>query len=203
MVELKPKELKTSKMEGFSEKQLEDHHGVLYKGYVNKVNEIRKQMASVDYDKANQTYSELRALKIEETFALNGIKLHEAYFENMGGSGGKATGKALELIEKYFGSYEAWEKDFKKTGLAVRGWVVLAYDLEDGTLHNFGSDSHNLGPIWNAVPVLVLDTYEHAYMIDYGVKRPPYIDAFMNVIDWDVVNARLAKIEGARTTEVF
>ena len=198
MAELRAKELKTSKMTGFSEKQIEDHHGVLYKGYVNKVNEIRKQMDSVDYSKANQTYSELRALKIEETFALNGVKLHEAYFDNMGGSGGKATGKALELIEKNFGSYEAWETDFTATGKAVRGWVVLAYDLEDGSLHNFGSDAHNLGPIWNATPVLVLDTYEHAYMIDYGVKRPPYIDAFMNVIDWDVVNARLAKLEASQ-----
>lgn len=194
MQQLTAKPLKTKQMQGFSEKQLEDHHGVLYKGYVNKVNEIRKLMQSVDYSKANQTYSDLRALKIEETFALNGVKLHEAYFDNMGGSGGKATGKALELIEKYFGSYEAWEKDFKATGMAVRGWVVLAFNYEDGSLHNFGSDAHNLGPIWNAAPVLVLDTYEHAYMIDYSVKRPPYIDAFMNVIDWDVVNERVAKL---------
>jgi Fe-Mn family superoxide dismutase len=194
MSEIKAKALKTNQMKGFSERQLEEHHGVLYKGYVNKLNEIRKSMESVDYSKANQTYSHLRALKIEETFALNGIKLHEAYFDNMGGSGGKATGAALEMIKRDFGSYEAWEKDFKATGMAVRGWVVLAYDLEDGTLHNIGNDAHNVGPIWNAIPILVMDTYEHAYMIDYGVKRPPYIDAFMNVIDWDVVNERVAKL---------
>ncbi|MDW7650783.1 MAG: Fe-Mn family superoxide dismutase [Bacillota bacterium] len=194
MSELVAKELKTNEMDGFSKQQLEDHHGVLYKGYVNKVNEIRNAIKSVDYGKANQTYSDLRAMKIEETFALNGVKLHEAYFENMGGSGGRATGKALELIERDFGSFEAWEKDFKATGLAVRGWVVLMYDLESGTLHNIGNDAHNLGPIWNCVPVLVMDTYEHAYMIDYGVKRPPYIDAFMNVIDWDVVSERLTKL---------
>lgn len=194
MSEIVAKDLKTSQMVGFSQRQLEEHHGVLYKGYVNKLNEIRKLLQSVDHSKANQTYSDLRALKVEETFALNGIKLHEYYFDNMGGSGGKATGQALAMIEQSFGSYEAWEKDFRASGMAVRGWVVLAYDLEDGTLHNFGNDSHNLGPIWNAVPVLVMDTYEHAYMIDYGVKRPPYIDAFMNVIDWDVVNERLAKL---------
>ncbi len=195
MAELTAKALKNNEIKGFSRRQLEEHHGILYKGYVNKVNEIRNLLQSVDYDKANQTYSDLRAMKIEETFALNGIKLHEAYFENMGGPGGQAHGRILAMIERDFGSYGKWESDFKATGMAVRGWVVLAYDLEDGTLHNFGSDSHNLGAIWNAVPILVMDTYEHAYMIDFGVKRPPYIEAFMNVIAWDVVNNRLSRLE--------
>lgn len=194
MAQLKAKELKIHEMEGFSQRQLDEHYGILYKGYVNKVNEIRILMQSVDYDKANQTFSDLRAMKIEETFALNGVKLHEAYFENMGGTGGQADGMALTFIERDFGSYSAWEKDFKATGMAVRGWAVLAYDVEDKTLHNFGSDSHNLGPIWNAVPILVMDVYEHAYMIDYGVKRSPYIDAFMKNIDWQVVNDRLANL---------
>jgi superoxide dismutase, Fe-Mn family len=194
MTELAAKELKTSEIKGFSKRQIEEHHGVLYKGYVNKVNEIRKLIKDVDYSKANQTFSDLRAMKIEETFALNGIKLHEAYFDNMGGQGGGAYGRVLDMIERDFGSYDKWETDFRASGMAVRGWVVLAYDLEDGTLHNFGSDSHNLGAIWNAVPVLVMDTYEHAYMIDFGVKRPPYIEAFMNTIDWDVVNSRLDKL---------
>ncbi len=195
MAELKAKELKSNEIKGFSRRQLDEHHGILYKGYVNKVNEIRNLLQSVDYGKANQTYSDLRAMKIEETFALNGIKLHEAYFENMGGPGGQAHDRVLAMIERDFGSYEKWESDFKATGMAVRGWVVLAYDLEDGTLHNFGSDSHNLGAIWNAVPILVMDTYEHAYMIDFGVKRPPYIEAFMNTIAWDVVNNRLSRLE--------
>ncbi|MBT9171885.1 MAG: Superoxide dismutase (Fe) [Syntrophomonadaceae bacterium] len=194
MLELQPKELKKKEMTGFSERQLTEHHGVLYKGYVLKLNEIRKLQLTVEHSKANQTYSDLRALKIEETFALNGIKLHEAYFDNLGGKGGKATGPAYSLLERDFGSFERWESDFKATGLAVRGWVVLSYDLDYGALYNYGSDSHNLGPIWNAVPVLVMDTYEHAYMIDYGVKRAPYIEAFMNNIDWEVVNERLLRL---------
>lgn len=194
MAELKAKALKTNNMEGFSQRQLDEHHGVLYNGYVNKVNEIRSLMQAVDFRKANQTFSDLRAMKIEETFALNGVKLHEAYFENIGGTGGQADGAVLTMIERDFRSYSAWETDFKATGMAVRGWAVLAYDIEDRTLHNFGSDSHNLGPIWNAVPILVMDVYEHAYMIDYGVKRPPYIEAFMKNIDWQVVNNRLTKL---------
>ncbi len=194
MMELKAKELIISELEGFSQRQLSEHHGILYKGYVNKVNEIRSLLQSVEYDKANQSFSDLRAMKIEETFALNGAKLHEAYFENLGGSGAEADGEILTMINRDFGSYNAWETDFKATGMAVRGWVVLAYDKESGTLHNFGSDSHNLGAIWNSVPILVMDVYEHAYMIDYGVKRPPYIDAFMKNINWQVVNSRLAKL---------
>lgn len=193
--EISAKPLKiTQAMEGISQRQVDEHYSILYKGYVTKVNEIRAGLETVDRSKANQTYSALRALKTEESFALNGVKLHEAYFDNLGGKGGRATGKILELIVRDFGSYEAWEADFKASGIAARGWVVLAYDLDDGRLHNYSSDAHNQGGIWSAVPLLVLDTYEHAYGIDYGVKRPPYIEAFMKNIDWAEVNARLAKL---------
>ena len=196
--ELQAKELKaaTKQMQGFSERQIDEHYSILYKGYVTKVNEIRADLEKVDRAKANQSYSALRAAKSEESFCLNGVKLHEAYFDNLGGKGGKATGKALQMIERDFGSYEAWETDFKASGIAARGWVVLAYDADDGKLHNYSCDVHNVGGIWNAMPILVLDTYEHAYCIDFGVKRAPYIDAFMGSIDWEVVNARLKKVAG-------
>lgn len=188
--ELKPS---TLTMRGISKEEIDQHYGILYKGYVNKLNEIRNKLENVDLSAANQTYSDLRGLKTEETFALNGAKLHEWYFDNLGGPGGKAHGRILELIERDFGSYERWEAEFKAIGLAVRGWVVLAYDLDDQKLHNYGQDAHNIGVPWGAYPLLILDVYEHAYGIDYGVKRAPYIDAFMNNIDWDEVNRRLAK----------
>ena len=196
--ELQAKELKAAvkQMKGISERQVDEHHSILYKGYVNKVNEIRADLEKVDRSKANQSYSWFRAAKFEESFCLNGVKLHEAYFDNLGGKGGKADGKILQLIERDFGSYEAWEADFKASGIAARGWVVLAYDYDDEKLHNYSLDSHNLGGIWNAVPIVVLDTYEHAYGIDYGVKRAPYLDAFMSNLDWSVANARLKKVVG-------
>jgi superoxide dismutase, Fe-Mn family len=194
--EFTPKELKAAdrQLDGISENQIDQHYGVLYKGYVNKLNEIRAKLESADRSKANQTYSEFRALKIEEGFALDGAKLHELYFDNLGGKGGQPTGKIMEMIQKSFGSYESWETDFKACGMAARGWVVLAYDWYDRMVHNYCCDAHNQGGIWSASPVMVLDTYEHAYMIDYGVKRPPYIDAFMKNLDWDVVNERLGKL---------
>ena len=180
-------------MDGISQAEVDQHYGILYKGYVTKLNEIRSKLESVDLTAANQTYSDLRGLKTEEIFALNGSKLHEWYFDNLGGKGGKAHGRALELIERDFGSYEKWEAEFKAIGLAVRGWVVLSYDLDDQKLHNYGQDADNVGVPWGAYPLLILDVYEHAYGIDYGVKRAPYLEAFMKNVDWAEVNERLAK----------
>ena len=180
-------------MDGISQAEMDQHYGILYKGYVTKLNEIRSKLEAVDLTTANQTYSDLRGLKTEEIFALNGSKLHEWYFDNLGGKGGKAHGRALELIERDFGSYEKWEAEFKAIALAVRGWVVLSYDLDDQKLHNYGQDAHNVGVPWGAYPLLILDVYEHAYGIDYGVKRAPYLEAFMKNLDWAEVNERLAK----------
>ena len=180
-------------MDGISKEEIDQHYGILYKGYVNKLNEIRGKMENVDLSQANQSYSELRGLKTEETFCLNGAKLHEWYFDNLGGKGGEASGRALELINRDFGSYQKFEAEFKATGLAVRGWVVLAYDMDDEKLHIFGQDAHNVGVPWGAYPLFVLDVYEHAYGIDYGVKRAPYIEAFMKNVDWVEVNKRLEK----------
>jgi superoxide dismutase, Fe-Mn family len=187
------KKLKYTKLDGLSEKQLQEHHGVLYPGYVKKVNEIWQRLEKADLDAANATYSDLRELKVEETFALNGVKLHEGYFDNLGGNGGKASGKVLELIEKSFGSFGNWENEFRALGLTARGWVVLAYDLDEKRLFNFVCDTHNQGGVWNCAAILILDVYEHAYFIDYGTGRKKYIEAFMKNIDWNYVNSVVSR----------
>jgi len=190
----KPLKESCLRMEGLSQQLIDEHYNILYKGYVNKLNEIRGKLEAADPSKGNQTHSDIRELKVEESFALNAIKLHELYFENLGGAGGQATGQALQLIEQSFGSYASWEADLKGSAMAARGWVVVAYDRDDGKLHNYIADSHNSYGVWNAVPVLILDTYEHAYGLDYGVKRAPYIEAFMKNLDWEVVNKRIAEL---------
>src|SRR3989344_3481282 len=192
-MELQPKALKYKKLDGLSEKQLSEHHDVLYAGYVKKVNEIRSKLMNVDKTTTNATYSDLRELKVEESFALNGVKLHEGYFDNMGGKGGKASGDVGKWIESDFESYEKWEEEFRALGIAARGWVVLAFDLDDGMLHNYICDVHNQGGIWNCVPLLILDVYEHAYFIDYGTGRKAYIETFMKTIDWGFVNSLIKK----------
>lgn len=187
MEERTVKALKYKSLDGLSEKQIAEHHDVLYAGYVKKINEIRSKLTSVNRETANATFSDLRELKIEETFAINGVKLHEGYFDNLGGNG-KASGDALKMIEKSFGSFESWQNDFIACGLVSRGWVVLAYDLDDKRLYNYICDVHNQGGVWNCIPLLVLDVYEHAYFIDYGTARKKYIEIFMKNIDWGFVN---------------
>ncbi len=179
-----PKPLTYKELKGISQKTLEIHHDKLYTGYVNKRNEIEKKLKNVDLSTANPTYSDLRALKVEETFAGNGVVLHEAYFGGMGGIGGRPSGALLGAMEAEWGSYQKWEAEFKACAMAVRGWVVLVYDTNDGRLHNYVGDAHNQGGMWGAIPILVHDVYEHAYFIDYGSDRKTYIEAYMSNIDW-------------------
>lgn len=192
---IKPKPLAdkvyTTEAAGISRKTHEEHYK-LYTGYVNKVNEIRTKLAALgvpDPTKANATFSDLRELKVEYSFALGGVKNHELYFGHLGGKGGAPTGPIADAIKSTFGSYDNWKADLKATGIAARGWVWLALDYTDGSLFNYIGDAQNSFPIWNAGPLLALDVYEHAYFIDFGSARAKYLDAFLNVIDWDAVNA--------------
>ncbi len=178
-------------LQGLSEKQLAEHHDVLYAGYVKKTDEIREKLKTADHSTANGTYAELRELKLEEGFAVNGVRLHEGYFAALGGQGGKPAGNLLKMIEEDFGSYEKWESEFKAMGLAARGWVVLAFDWEDMKLHNYLCDAHNHGGIWGCSTVLILDVYEHAYFLDYGTARKKYIDAFMQNLNWKLVQEKM------------
>lgn len=195
MPERQVKPLKYKSLPGLSEKQLSEHHSVLYAGYVKKINEINQKMESAPPADANATFSLIRELKLEETFALNAIKLHEGYFDNMGGDG-QAKGSVKDVLSKDFGSFEKWEEQFRALGIAARGWVVLAYDLEDGKLHNYLCDVHNQGGVWGAIPILILDVYEHAYFLDYGTGRKAYIETFMKTIDWKEVDSRYQKVKG-------
>jgi Fe-Mn family superoxide dismutase len=187
--EITARELKPAlyELEGIS-RQAVDAHYKLYQGYVAKRNEILGKLGDVDLSAANQVYSELRALKVELTFAVGGIKNHEIYFEHLGGEGGAPVGSFGELIERDFGSADAWRADLKATGMGGRGWAWTAYDWDEGRLFNYIGDAQNTYAIWNATPLVALDVYEHAYFLDYQTDRSSYIDAFFTNLDWDVVN---------------
>jgi superoxide dismutase, Fe-Mn family len=187
--EITARELKPALLEldGISRETVEAHYK-LYEGYVNKRNEIMGKLAEVDVASANQVYSEVRALKVELSFAIGGIKNHEIYFEHLGGGGRDPDGAVGELIRRDFGSAAEWRADLKATGMAARGWAWTAYDWDEGRLFNYVGDAQNTYPIWNATPLVALDVYEHAYFIDYQTDRASYIDAFFNNLDWDAVN---------------
>ncbi|HEU0304645.1 MAG TPA: Fe-Mn family superoxide dismutase [Gaiellaceae bacterium] len=182
--ELKPGLLE---LDGISRATIEAHYK-LYQGYVAKRNEILGKLAEVDLSAANQVYSDIRALKVDLTFAVGGVKNHEIYFDHLGGDGGDPDGPFGTLVRRDFGSIDAWRTDLKATGMAGRGWAWTAYDWDEGRLFNYVGDAQNTFPIWNASPLVALDVYEHAYFLDYQTDRAAYIDAFFRNLDWTIVN---------------
>ena len=171
---------------GLSLRMLKEHFK-LYEGYVKKTNEIQEKIETADKAEANGVYSAIGELKRQETFAVNGMKLHEVYFGHLNGNG-EPEGELVKMIEEDFGSLDNWKLDMLSTGICARGWAILAFDYGDNRLHNYGSDAHNVGAVWGAIPLIVLDVYEHAYFMDYGVDRKSYLDAFFKNLDWDFAN---------------
>jgi superoxide dismutase, Fe-Mn family len=194
--EIRPRELKPALLEldGISRASVEAHYK-LYQGYVTKRNEILGKLGSVDLGSANQVSSDLRALKVELSFAVGGIKNHEVYFEHLGGDGGDPDGPIGQLVERDFGSIANWRDDLKATGMAARGWAWTAYDWDEGRLFNYAGDTQNTYPIWNATPLVALDVYEHAYFLDFQTDRASYIDAFFDNMDWATVNDWVSKYQ--------
>lgn len=178
-------------MEGFSETLLKNHF-TLYQGYVtntNKLNELLGEMVKTGKI-GTPEYAEL---KRRMGFEFNGMRLHEFYFDNLGGKTplGK-NGKLAQKLTADFGSYENWEADFKGTGsMRGIGWAVLYQDNITGRLFNQWINEHEVGHPAGCIPILIMDVFEHAFMIDYGLKRADYIAAFFKNIKWDVVESRL------------
>lgn len=177
------------KMEGISKRTIEEHLK-LYQGYVNKYNEINEKLQTVNGDglaKANQVYSQFRELKVELSFAWGGVVNHEIYFGHLGGKGGKPEGDLIRQIKTDFGSWDIYVKDLKASAIAARGWVWTGWSKRENRLFNYLGDSQNTYAVWGVEPILAPDTYEHAYFIDYGVNRVGYVVAFLDNLDWQVV----------------
>jgi Fe-Mn family superoxide dismutase len=183
--EVKPLPFKS--LTGISDKTMAIHHDKLYAGYVAKKNEIGEKLEALshggDVSSANQSYSELRALKDGETFATNGVYLHEWYFDALGGDG-KPAGSLVDALVQKYGSLDNFLNYFNACGMAARGWVVLAWDTHDAMLRVYSGDAHNQGGVWGCLPVIVLDVYEHAYFIDYGSDRKAYITDYWKNFNW-------------------
>ena len=178
-------------MDGFSEALLKNHF-TLYQGYVANTNKV---MALLDEmlkaDKAGT--AEYAELKRRLGWEFNGMRLHEYYFDNLGGDGNlDIGGKLADKIGEDFGSYANWEKDFKATGVMRGiGWTVLYQDPVTSRLFNLWINEHDVGHPAGCNPILVMDVFEHAFMLDYGLKRADYIEAFFNNIDWNEAGKRL------------
>lgn len=174
-------------LKGISAKTNDIHHGKLYAGYVAKRNEVEEQLKQVDLSTANQVYSAWRGLKEGETFAANGMILHQVYFSILGGDGNVDGTKLQESIISTWGSWERFVAEFTATGMAARGWAILAWDTFDKKLHIYAADAQNHGGVWGSIPLVPCDVYEHAYFLDFGSDRKAYIAAFLQNIQWGKV----------------
>jgi len=176
---------------GFSETLLKNHFS-LYQGYVANTNKLIETITS--YGREGKTaLPEMAELRRRLGWEFNGMRLHEAYFENLGGR--EALDPSWPLAKKIvasFGSVELWEKDFRAAGsMRGIGWVILYHDPVNDSLLNFWINEHDVGHPAGCQPLLVMDVFEHAYMIDYGLRRADYIEAFFKNINWKVVSSRL------------
>jgi len=172
---------------GFSDALLNNHF-TLYQGYVVNTNKLIEELKTATL--GTSEYSEMRR---RFGWEWNGMRLHELYFGNMKNGGALLEeGELKKVIEYLWGSVEGWAKDFKTTG-AMRGigWAILAYDKEKKLLFNTWINEHDVGHLAGAVPLLVMDVFEHAFMLDYGLRRAEYIEAFFKAIDWGEVSRRL------------
>ncbi|MCX6575079.1 MAG: Fe-Mn family superoxide dismutase [Candidatus Aminicenantes bacterium] len=178
---------------GFSETLLKKHF-TLYQGYVTNTNKVLDTLAQMLKDGKTAT-PEFAELKRRLGWEFNGMRLHEHYFDNLGGKEAlNQGGKLGKKISEDFGSYEAWEKDFKAVGtMRGIGWAVLYQDKVSGKLINFWINEHDAGHPAGCDPILVMDVFEHAYMIDYGLKRADYIEAFFKNIDWKAAEKQEVK----------
>jgi superoxide dismutase, Fe-Mn family len=174
--------------------QLLNNHFTLYNGYVANTNKLLDSLKQLGIagKSATPEYAEMnRRLGWE----WNGMRLHEYYFENLGGSRHTIDQNStlFKQIEKDFARFENWEKCFRAAA-AMRGigWVVTYYDKSAGSLFNVWINEHDTGHFAGCVPILVMDVFEHAYMLDYSIKRADYIEAFFKIIDWETAEKRFS-----------
>jgi len=173
-------------MPGFSDNLLQIHFK-LYQGYVKNANDLLAKLQTMD----SGSY-EYGALKRRFGWEFDGMRLHELYFENLGGKNPIDPKSPLYLaIVSQFGSFEKWKKDFIATG-TIRGigWALLYLDPQEGKLIDVWINEHDTGHLAQGRPILIMDVFEHAYMPQYGLDKAKYIDAFFSNINWDVVTKR-------------
>ena len=181
---------------GFSEQLLKNHFK-LYEGYVNNTNKLSQILKDMLKNGKTDT-PEFAELKRRFGWEFNGMRLHELYFGNISKKKKEMPTKSVlfkKMVEE-FGSGENCEKDFVSTGtMRGIGWVIMYYDKEADRLFNTWINEHDVGHLSSCIPILIMDVFEHAYMIDYGLKKADYIKAFVDAIDWDVVQERFEETQ--------
>jgi Fe-Mn family superoxide dismutase len=186
----RPLRFDPARLTGLSERLITSHWENNYQGSVRGLNTIETRLAAamVDPEFPPVAYA---GLKREELHRTGSVVLHEFYFDALGGNG-NPSGSIYEALDSWFGSFEAWEAEFRRTAMSLAGgsgWCVLSYNQHTSSLHNYWAWDHMHGAVSGA-PLIALDMYEHSYHMDYGTAAARYIDAFFANLDWEVIDAR-------------
>lgn len=187
---VKPLRFDPAKLAGLSERLIQSHWENNYQGSVRALNLIQGRLAAAMADKDFPPVA-YGGLKREELHRTGSVVLHELYFDALGGNG-TADGSIRQALGDAYGSFAAWEAEFRRTAMSLAGgsgWCILAWNGHTGSLHNYWCWDHTNGPA-TGVPLIALDMYEHAFHMDYGAAAAKYIDAFMRNLDWEVIDAR-------------
>lgn len=182
----------------FVSQKTKTSHTELYKGYVEAFNKTSKELDTVNKNDVNPRHSQFRSLKIDEVFNLNALWLHELYFTNCFDPHSEIAMDSMSFlrIERDFGSFEDWQRDFMACALASQnGWAVMGYHMFLKKYVNMMVDGHSGNIPVGFYPVLVVDMWEHAYYRDYLNDKKSYLISQMREINWNVVEERLEKAE--------
>lgn len=178
-------------LNGFSDALLKNHF-TLYQGYIKNTNKLLELS-----EKLEAGSPEFAECKRRFAWEWNGMRLHELYFGNLTKNAGELSveSELFQQISKDFGSFENWQKDFKNIGtMRGIGWVLLVFDPVLKKLFNLWINEHDMGHLAGVKPVLVMDVFEHAFMVDYGLKKADYIETFFKAIDWQEAQKRLNQV---------
>lgn len=186
----KPLRFNPASLTGLSEKLITSHWENNYQGSVRGLNTIETRLAAAMADAEFPTVA-YAGLKREELHRTGSVVLHELYFDGLGGNGNPG-GSIYEALDSWFGSFDAWEAEFRRTAMSLAGgsgWCVLTWNAHTRSLHNYWAWDHMHGAVTGA-PLIALDMYEHSYHMDFGTAAARYVDAFMANLDWEVIDAR-------------
>jgi len=193
-----PKKWNLSGLKGISDKTIETHFG-LYEGYVKNTNLLNEKLAAkIEAGQASGADPEFAELNRRAGWEYNGMRLHELYFDNLTASSGDPGSTIKTALAAAYGDFDTWKKDFMAVGgMRGVGWAIAYQDPTNGRITNHWIEQHQNGNIAGFAPIVVMDVWEHAFLLDYKPsERAKYIEAFFSNLDWSAISERLVHAGG-------
>ena len=189
-----PKEFVYQNLKSISQTAF-DLHKTLYEGYVKKLNEITLEYKTVNKSAANHNYSHVRELLIEKTHNYNSMILHEHFFSTLSNKPVPPSEYFKKAIEKEFITWGEYLMDLEATAMSSRaGWALTVYNKKEQRFQNFALDLHDMHVPIQSDPIVVIDTWEHSYMIDFAINKSAYVKSVIEELDWGKISAQVEKI---------